>query len=86
VDGRRGVCSEISLIHTGLPSNRGHNLYAGNVCNEYVVAGLGIGQTPDPETPYFISIPLDERTAIAIVGPHQRRSSMITSESGVPCT
>jgi hypothetical protein len=82
---RRGVGLG-NVAHTGLPSNRGHNLYAGNVGNENVVIGLGIGEIPDPETPCFIRIPLDERTAIAIVGPHQRRSSMMTSESGVPRT
>ena len=65
-DRRHGVVRG-NLVHPGLAGNRCHHLYAGNVCGENVVACLGISQTPDPETPCFIGIPLDERTAIAIV-------------------
>src|SRR5262249_18559127 len=74
------------LAHPGLPRHRRHNLYPGNVRGENVVSCLRIRQAPHPETPGFIGITLDEGTAIEIVGSHQRRSSMMTSESGFPCT
>jgi hypothetical protein len=73
-----------NLTYTGLTRNSGYDFYTGNVRSKNVVACLGLGQAPDLSSSCFISITLDESTTIEIVGSHQRRSSMITSERGLP--
>jgi len=61
-DGRRGVGLG-NVAHTGLPSNRGHNLLPVMWAMKMFVTGWGISETPDPETPVSFAYRLTRRTA-----------------------